>query len=464
MNRIKHRNKKLELVINIGTFLLIFLNTGLFIKNIFFTSPRTSYKQEIINYTEPLQIGSSRMRIMEGVTEDPFTLDELEEAVKGLHLPTWSRAFVPCDEKGSEVTCGQIVHAWHVLNGWAQHVMKTPFNQTKKFLIKHLYDGVGNRFSTETSTFVLALMDNRSFMVDATHPAGPGRSAKGQAFKFHPAVILLEDNPEAKKFVNERYENNHYHIHTWDNWYSYEFSTIYPITDFMAMDWLLYGTMMYANSETMRFCRKHFGIHAAYFICNFLMYIPEPAIKEAQKLLSSVPSNIRVIGIHLRIQFPGQFYSYSVEQSINVARPFLLSKLKEKPTVFCFASDNLPMEKLFEQTFGELTTVIKTNALRVPDADHDSAMYDIALLEMCNECLLSYRSTYSFNIAVRTGKRGWFAEKESPGIFQSTNSQTTAVSALIHKWDVNDWQTNRRFRLTEQSEEAFRFYFYYFII
>ena len=387
-----------------------------------------------------------------------YTKEELNEAIIGLNLPTWSRSYVPCNDSRSEVTCSQVVKAWRCLDGWAKYIESHPFENRKHLQMEHLYDGVGNRFSTDTTAFIVALMLNRSFIVKGNYPSGR-KWVKGQAFNFHKDVLLREG--QVDEYFNKVGENIKINIQTFDMWYNYNFTQM-DHNQVLYIDFLLYATMAYTHGQLSEFCREHFGMHAPYFICNFLMKLPDKAISAAKKAYSNVPANVRVFGVHLRFQMPGQFYSYNVSTTIRVVIPFLKKKLQEQPTIFAFASDSQEMEAAFKRHFKNHMFTVDT--IRIADYDHDSALNDIAMLEMADELLISYRSTFSYVCAMRMGKRAWFVEKEAPGVFQVSNSQTTAISALFHNWDVNDWQTNRRVHVNKYNEEALRYYFKYFIL
>jgi hypothetical protein len=83
---------------------------------------------------------------------------------------------------------------------------------------------------------------------------------------------------------------------------------------------------------------------------------------------------------------------------------------------------------------------------------------------MCRECLLSFRSTFSFAVAARRGVRNYFVDKEAPEVFGLSNSQAGSVSMTMTAWDVNDWQTSRRFFMKKQNVEAVRYYIKYFML
>lgn len=452
-------------------FCLVFLNIGIFFQN--FVNAENTGRSIEIRPKKSQYDGKGRKLKEESMFRDyksiprhlpppppeiNFTEKELNEAIEGLNLPTWSRSYVKCDNPQSEVTCSQVVHAYRVLNNWAQYIESTPFEKRKHFTMEHLYDGVGNRFSTDTTTFIIALMLNRSYIMKSSYPKGRNW-VSGQAFQFHPGVQQREGKLEEYfKQEGDRVKRN---IQTFDLWYTYDYNQMakFPI---LYVDYLLYATMAYTHDQLSNFARENFGMHAAYFVCNFLMRIPEKSINTAKKSYSKVPANVRVFGVHLRFQLPGQFYSYNITRTIQTVIPFLKKKLEEKPTVFAFASDNPEMESAFKRHFGSNTITCET--IRIADYDHESALNDIAFLEMADECLLTYRSTFSYVCAMRMGKRAWFVEKEAPDVFQASNSQATAISALFHNWDVNDWQMNRRIHINDRNEEALRYYCKYLLL
>jgi hypothetical protein len=156
-----------------------------------------------------------------------------------------------------------------------------------------------------------------------------------------------------------------------------------------------------------------------------------------RKLVETVPVKTILFGVHRRVHLPGQSYAYSFEQPLAVVTSFLERITVKKPTVFAFAFDSKYMEAELLEVFGEKTLLTKT--IRTPDFDHRSALLDLVLLQMHNDCLLSFRSTFSFSVASRSGKICFFVEKEAPEVFQLGNAQAGSVSMRFHFLDVNDW-------------------------
>jgi hypothetical protein len=393
--------------------------------------------------------------------KETFTETELEAAISGLNLPTWSRSYQRCDSPQSEVTCAQVVHAWRTLNGWSIS-QRSPFSTHHHFLVLHAFDGVGNRMSTEVATFVIALLHNLTYTVRGRFPTQTGQWANGQAFDFHPSVSVvgLSNISEIDEYFEP--ETVGFRLNSFDEWYSYDFDNLVSTHETLYFDMLLYATMPYTNPQLASFCYEHFGTHLVYFVSNFLMTFPSEAMEQAHLVFDTIPANVRAFGVHIRFHKAGQYFTYTIERTFEVIKPFLKYEFQSQPTIFAFASDSSVAEGLIQHEFPG--GVIKTSAYRRSDGDHRSALYDMALLEMCDERLLTYRSTFSYQSMARVGKRAWFVDKETPDVFQISNSQATSISMLYHDFDFNDWQCARRFRVGYREENYFRRYFKYFVL
>jgi hypothetical protein len=307
---------------------------------------------------------------------------------------------------------------------------------------------------------MLALMDNRAMVVKGFHlKAGVRQHTRGTVYHYSRGIVDHNETIEAA--VAPNFENAFY-IAVHDAFWWEDFSRVFGSKQVMDLQQLIYAPMAYGHFQTSAFLQQNFGMHAMYFMANYIIDLEPDILEAAKRAMAVVPTNVRVLGVHLRIQYPGQFYSHSFEQTMNVVAPFLLAQLREKPTVFGFASDAKMMENWFLQTFGKF--VIQTDAVRKADYDHRSALLDVVFLEMCDECLLTFRSTFSFAVAARRGTRCYFVEKEALDVFQLANSQAGSLSILFHRWDVNDWQTSRRFLIQTRNEGAVRYYYKYLIL
>jgi hypothetical protein len=387
---------------------------------------------------------------------EPFTDTELNEAISFLDLPIWSRGHLNCSNAKSEVTCGQIVHASRTIRNWLELIDSIPFEDRHWVLCHQVFDGIGNRMSIDTFLFILSLMGNRSLAVTGWHMRdGVTDKSRGNAYEYHRSMTLY--NESMKPVL---YKASHWWVPMFQELFVLDWAEMLSRPRLIELEGLIYASMLYAIPEMHDFCIRHFGMHALYFVANFLIKIPRKHLEAAASIVDAVPRNVFVMGVHLRLQFPGQFYSHSVVQTIKVVRPFVQEILARRPTLIAFASDSPFMERDFMSLFAR--HVIVTKAVRKADFDHESALVDMAFLEMCDDLLLSYRSTFSFSVSMRRGRPCFWVEKEATGVFQLSHSQVGAVSMLMHAWDVNDWQTSRRYVVGDKDEAAFRFDFKYF--
>lgn len=389
--------------------------------------------------------------------EIEYSEEELKEAITKLNLPTWSRSYVPCTSNESEVTCSQIVRAWRVIHNYENYIHNTPFKDRKHYIFDHENRGVGNRFSIDASNLLICLFSNRSYIYNATHPENGDLDSPGQAYITNPIAI------EYSTVLNESLQiggtKSWFISPFYNTWTSFK-PNIYR--KFIRNNELIYMGLTYTHPEIGKFAMENFGIHAGYFLSNYLSRLTNESMEEAKRVYANVPRGTRVIGVHLRFHLPGQFYSHNITSTMNAVSRFLDEKLKEKPTMFAFASDNQDMENAFKQKYGRYT--ITTNSIRIPDYDHNTALYDLALLEMADELLLTYRSTFSYVVSMRTLKRAYFVEKEAPDVFQLGNSQAGGISPLFHNYDVNDWQLNRRVFFSPNAEDQLRNFTKYLLL
>jgi hypothetical protein len=251
---------------------------------------------------------------------ETFTSSQLAFATLDLHLPVWSRDYIPCDSNASEVSCSQVFHAWKVLNGLAAS-QTASFSSVNHFLMKHLYDGVGNQLSTDTTTFVIALMDNRSYSIQAFYP-NAGKRRFGQVFEFHPAVTVLQvsnTNEVDNDWVTTSLAA--YHLYMFSDWFRDRYADIFRGYKSLVVDLLLYGTVLSTNPDMVMFCYSHFGRHMVYFVCNYLMRIPERALQEAKAAIDPVPQEVSTFGVHLRFHQAKRCFAYSAKRTMNIVFP-----------------------------------------------------------------------------------------------------------------------------------------------
>lgn len=476
LNRFKQKNKKnsskrFNDLLDISIFFSIIYVILAYIKNKSSYLPQATEKQSLKRNTTNKKgkifnfLGETAINIDRNIRSKKlqYSQSELKEAISELNLPTWSRSYRHCSSSESEIRCHEIIKAWRLIKSWIHSIETTSLENRRYILIQHYFDGVGNRISIDAAGFLLALMDNRSLAIRGFYlKNGQPNYERSNAYHFHPLVLIDNSTFSNDQFFQRDDQSNFYDLQVYKLFWSENFDTLFYTNITINLDHLIYTPVLYAHQITSEFCIEHFGMHAVYFLSNFLIKLPKIHIQKVMQLLNPIPKKILVFGVHLRFQFAGQFYSYSVESTMNKVTPFLKCLQRKTPTIFAFCSDSKDMEREFLRIFNR-RNVLMTNAIRIPDFDHDSALLDMALLMACDQCLLSYRSTFSYAVASRTGKRCWFVEKEAPSVFQASNSQAGAISMLMHYYDVNDWQTSRRFCLESENELSFRYYFRYFM-
>jgi hypothetical protein len=287
--------------------------------------------------------------------------------------------------------------------------------------------------------------------------SGSALFERGNAYEYDPSI--LDWSEELDQAMNATITEPPFYVQVHDSWWDADFTQEFGTRRLVDLQQLIYSPMAYSQHQLYAYSVEKFGMHFVYFLSNFLLKYPNETFAAVKQIIDTVPTAVAVFGVHLREQFPGQFYTYSFEQSMNVVAPFLRQKIREGPIVFAFASDSKHMEQHFLAVFRKWT--IQTKTIRKPDFDHKSALLDLLLLEMANDCLLSFRSTFSFAVVSRRGTRCFFVDKEAPAVFQFANSQAGSVSMQFTAWDVNDWQTSRRYIVKPQNEQAMRYYYKY---
>jgi hypothetical protein len=109
--------------------------------------------------------------------------------------------------------------------------------------------------------------------------------------------------------------------------------------------------------------------------------------------------------------------------------------MRKKPTQFVLGTDN---QQLFDR-FKHQVNVISAPVYRKTDADHPGALTDLTLLMMCEEFLLTARSTFSAMIALPVAKWAWLIEKDAQEIYRLTHSQVSHHQTPLDL-QVPDWK------------------------
>jgi hypothetical protein len=181
------------------------------------------------------------------------------------------------------------------------------------------------------------------------------------------------------------------------------------------------------------------------------------------KLTNHVPRTVILFGVHLRFQFAGQYYSRGIPETLRVAVPFCQSQLQKEPTALALCTDNKELFDRFKKHF----PVISAPVIRAPDADHVTALTDLVLLLICDEWLLSHRSTFSAVVCFRNARRGYIIEKYASSVWLMSNSQVaiqlTPLFLAMPAWKM--FEANcMALTLSHAQLEAARYYFKYLVV
>lgn len=377
---------------------------------------------------------------------------ELEIAIQKLNLPTWSRAYVHCSDSRSEIKCGQVIKAYRKIIEWEKIVQNQPKDDSSPFLV-HTYTkngGIGNRLMQECVASILGIMLGRAVSVDASVPAGSQRQRSKHPYTYPISGTVRYSNLGLNGCGQK---TNHIEL---SNFLPYDFNETVMIGSHLVFKSVTLSSIIYQNQKVSSFAQEFFGMFAQYFIMNYISNIPDKYLQAVYQLFKEVPANVRLFGVHLRFQWAGQFYSWSIPDTMSKVVPFISSIIKEKPTQIALASDNQDMMNAFGSHFHYL----HSGAMRAADMDHNSGFADIVMLMYCDECLLTYRSTFSSLISIRTGKRPYLIEKQSKMIFLAFNSQCGIQSPIYHTkyWKV--YMSNYYCRLVD-NVDAMKYYFRY---
>lgn len=411
-------------------------------------------KPPVIQFKRPVKFPVEERVLPEWVDDREYSREEVDEAIHFLNLPVWSRGYVRCDDPRSEVTCGQVVRAAETIRAYEAAAKQ---NQDRLFVIQHPMKGLGNHLMTDVCGFVLALMSNRTVFVSSNH-ATNSRVRRDHAYLYPPSVVVNE----SRLTEAHRKQLGHYNaIPTDSSWSCFDVGHYVQSKDaVIGINDLLYAPMVYVNPHTAAFCREKFGLHATYFLSNYFSRLHPNAIQEARRILDRIPRDEHVLGMHVRYHRAGQYYSHG----LNSTLPTVFEEIRRRGGGgrIALATDNMELLNAMKARFGR--RLVTSNAIRGPDKDHFSAMIDMALVEGCDDIVVTVRSTYSYMIASRFGRAGWVIEKESAHAFPTANSQSMGISMLYHHKDHCDWRTNDRVEYCGEEHRGDLEYFFRYLV
>ena len=173
--------------------------------------------------------------------------DDVENAIKYLKLPTWSKGYNKCDSLNAEVSCFEVVRAANTIQNWEKSV------KSKKT--------IGQVYVNPSSNDNLKLGDMMSMLYHGLQIAiATNRKLVTDKDKYKPFNL-----PDIIKQVNGKFNGNS--IPTDFHFGCADFSTRFSNIQFSEASW---PQVLYTHHEIAPKMRESFGFHAAYFLGNFL--------------------------------------------------------------------------------------------------------------------------------------------------------------------------------------------------
>jgi hypothetical protein len=377
-----------------------------------------------------------------------FTSAELTEAITSLHLPDWSRGHVNCSNARSEVTCAQVVKAWRAIRAWETALTTRGITSTSHIGVIHVFTkqgGIGNRVMQQTVASVIAMKTQRKVF-----PFDSGR----HEYEYPPTIASATGCPLGKPHIELRGDGEFFRAN---------FDPPNFANNHLHLRMVFLSSMIYLHHQLSAFCREAFGMHAHYFLLNYIMRIPARYRDGCKAITNKVPTTVRLFGIHLRFHFANAFFSRGVGQTLGVVLPFCKAQLAHKPTTFVLATDNQDMFNHFNAAIKVLPVPVQ----RATDGADRWALTDIVMLMLCEEWLLTWRSTYSALVALRLARRVWMVEKYSMTVFLTSHSQVLHIQTplYIRMPDWKPFDLNSIASVCGQGQvEAMRFYYRWFVL
>ena len=404
---------------------------------------------------------------------DYINNDDINKMIEYLRLPTYSLSYKNCTEKESEISCKDIIKAYETIKRYEYNITHTERKDRKYFILKHPIKGMGNKMNTDVVGFILAMMSNRTILVESNYPTKDKGLVYDHVYEFPDYVLtnrnnLTDDERDELEIIesNREFTWDKNFVPTGPNWCCYDIKAniIESSNKFMILDELLYATMLYTNEQTNAFIRENFGIHCVYFISNYFSRFPNTIYENVNNTISKAlnnleinrkTDNVSILGLHMRFHRAGQYYSHGLNITIPVFCEEIDRRIQQNPNLLlALATDNQQIIEIMLNRYGKKRIILSPNIVRKADKDHFGAMSDMILLSYSSELIATYRSTFSFIVVARTGSNAWWVEKEAQHAFPGSSSQCCGVSMIYHRKDHCDWRTNNRVRICSTTHES----------
>jgi hypothetical protein len=127
------------------------------------------------------------------------------------------------------------------------------------------------------------------------------------------------------------------------------------------------------------------------------------------------------------------------------------------------ATDNQEMLNAVNSRVKVITAPVRRGA----DGPDDSALTDIVMLMMCEEWLLTWRSTYSGVVHLRMGRRCWMIEKYATKVILASHSQHlhSQTPLYIKMWEWKPFDISSIANVgSPGQEENLRYFYRWFVL
>lgn len=353
-----------------------------------------------------------------------------------LRLPVWSRNYKRCYDPKSEITCAQLMKAYHTIKEWKSYTAA----DRPRYAVLHVTPkaGLGNSLYHILTGVLAGIALNRSVHIKS--------SLDG---------IMYDD-----AFVrNENYycqQFGHIPIRNLEHWQRWTYNQLKTEPCHLNSKFC-YPYFVLLDPGFAKFTYEHFGIHFSYYLLNFATPARPEIEQYVFELVSTIPRSVKLIGVHIRTHKKrGNAFINDFSQVERVLFPFLNDLLGSKNYV-ALATDWSPALDLFSKHYKN--RMIITNVERRPDGNKYGAATDVIFLMICNKMLGTYRSSFSAIAAQRACHVAYYLAGEYPTLFQFSNSQVGITSAIYERLYDYNYFASRRMKLNDITEEGIRMFY-----
>lgn len=359
----------------------------------------------------------------------------IDEAIAYLNLPTWSRNYKPCSSRKSEVNCEQIIIAYTTIKEWISIGTNRP-----EYAAVHIRPkaGIGNGLYHIISGLVVAISLNRSGQI----------ASEIDGLKYNP-LLNVSQELNCKQY-------QHWPIMNQEYWQRNDYKSLKEAQAHFTVRYC-FPYFLLTEPGISNYVYEHFGIHFVYFTGNFAIQFSQKVSEYVDRLLSTIPSNVKIIGLHLRThKKKNKNYIYSEKQVEDVIIPFL-NQILDRKNYVALATDWSIYVDSFKKIYEN--RLILADVLREPDGDFFGAAIDVRLLMACNKMIGSYRSSFSSIAGMLALHKVYFVSMNYPNVFQFTNSQAGITSGIYEYLPDFSYFVNQRLKLYHSIEPALRTFF-----